>query len=269
MNIDSKRLEEKVGELLDTFYRRRSAKLDELKLIQALQRKNPYLFRATGVVDASEIVEEILRAFTSSSDETLFGNEFFEPLAKWVAEESNSRLTHRVTTSEGEGVDVSIQTDKFVMPIAVKSGTNVFNAASKKKQGENFESLRKRMHKLGLHFDPVVGYCYGRKAQREGMHSFRELAGQAFWELLSGDSDFYLRIARVMNEKPVHHRPQFQRSFDQAKNRFVKEFLTDFSDDLGAIDWDRLLAFNSGKEKPKSSRARLRDNESLFEELVD
>lgn len=266
MIVSSERLSAKIGDLLDNFYRRRSAKLDELQLIQALQRKNPYLFRATGVSDASEIVEEILRAFTSSSDETLFGNEFFEPLAKWVAEEANSRSTHTVAASDGEGVDVTITSDRYVMPIAVKSGINVFNAASKKKQGENFESLRKRLHKLALHFDPVVGYCYGRKASRESTRNFRELAGQAFWELLTGEEDFYLRIVRMMGEKPSLHRPQFQTSFDLAKNRFVKQFLVEFSDDAGAIHWEKLLAFNSGKTRPK--RTKFVDSDDLLVELI-
>lgn len=83
--------------------------------------------------DAGEIVEEILRAHVSSSDETLFGNEFFEPLAKWVAQKANPG--HTVNTSDGEGADITITTDTSVMPIAVKSGVNVFNSDSKKKQG--------------------------------------------------------------------------------------------------------------------------------------
>lgn len=44
-----------------------------------------------------------------------------------------------------------------------------------------------------------------------------------------------------MGTKPIEYRPSFQLAFDQAKNRFVKEFLLDFSDDNGAIDWDELL----------------------------
>lgn len=246
-------LEAEIMKLLDAFYKKRSAALNDLKLINTLKRKNPYLYRATGVADASEIVEEILRAYISSSDETLFGNEFFEPLAKWVAQQANPG--HAVATSHGEGIDISIETDTSIMAIAVKSGVNVFNADSKKKQGENFSALNKRLHKLALHFDPVVGYCYGRKQQSSRSRvNFRELAGQAFWELITGENDFYLRIVRLMGEKPIEHHQEFQQAFDQAKNRFAKEFLIDFSDDLGAIHWDKLLEFNSGTERPKKAK---------------
>jgi hypothetical protein len=250
--ISSESLERKIAELLDNFYAKRAGALNELKLNKALQRKNPYLYRATGVADAGEIVEEILRAFVSSSDETLFGNEFFEPLAKWVSRNAHALESHDVVTSDGEGVDVTISNDRSIMPIAVKSGVNVFNADSKKKQGENFSALQKRLNKLGKHFDPVVGYCYGRKNQSpRSKVNFRELAGQAFWDFVTGDNDFYLRIVRLMQQKPVKHRPAFQEAFDRAKNRFTKEFLNEFSDNSGAIDWDKLLAFNSGKERPK------------------
>ena len=257
--IETNLLENKISDLLDAFYSKRSVALDELELIKPLKRKNPYLYRATGVADASEIVEEILRAHVSSSDETLFGNEFFEPLAKWVAQMANS-----VQTSDGEGVDVTITTATSVMPIAVKSGVNVFNADSKKKQGENFAALNRRLLKLALHFDPVVGYCYGRKQQSsKSKVNFRELAGQAFWELITKESDFYLRIVRLMGEKPVEHRPAFQKSFDEAKNRFTKEFLIDFSDAKGAINWDKLLAFNSGAKRPESRKKSKNKNQEI------
>ena len=254
MTIAASLLERKVAELLDSFYQKRSAALNDLKLIKTLKRKNPYLYRASGVADASEIVEEILRAHVSSSDETLFGNEFFEPLAKWVAQQANSRQTHTVSTSDGEGVDVTITTETAVMPIAVKSGVNVFNADSKKKQGENFASLGRRLHKLALHFDPVVGYCYGKKQQSaRSKVNFRELAGQEFWEFLTKESDFYLRVVRLMGDKPTKHRPAFQKSFDEAKNRFTREFLLDFSNEDGAINWDKLLSFNSGAKPARRS----------------
>ena len=123
--IDRAVLEGKVAELLDDFYRRRTAKINELKLLNVLRRKNPYLFKALGIGKASEIVEGILAATVSSSDETLFGDAFFEPLAKFVS---------GGTVAPSEGVDVAIETDDTYRAIAVKSGPSVFNAQSRKRQ---------------------------------------------------------------------------------------------------------------------------------------
>lgn len=250
MVINSDLLEKKISDLLDVFYAKRTDALNELQLIDTLKRKNPYLFRAMGVAAADDIVEEILRAHVSSSDETKFGNDFFEPLAKWVAESANP--DSQVVVSDGEGVDITIISNASITPIAVKSGVNVFNASSKKKQGENFNSLRKRLNKIKLHFDPVVGYCYGRKKQStKSTINFKELAGQAFWAFLTNDEDFYLKVVRLMKDKPSENRAEFMAAFDRAKNRLSKEFLNDFSDENGAINWDKLLMFNSGVKSIK------------------
>jgi Type II restriction endonuclease EcoO109I len=249
MLVNESKLEEKITQLLGNFYSKRMVMLDKLQLKKALQRKNPYLFRAIGVEDANQIVEDLLKAFVSSSDETLFGNEFFEPLVKWVAQQTFHENGYNVTTSDGEGVDITIQSSTFIRPIAVKSGVNVFNAASKKKQGENFSTLRRRLQKVAVQFDPVVGYCYGRKKQSfKTSVNFQELAGQDFWLSVSHEQDFYLRIVHAMRERPAAHRILFQDSFDKAKNRFSKEFLSDFSNEDGAIDWDKLVKFNSGRD---------------------
>ena len=55
--MTTEELEQLVGERLDDFYRRRIAKLQGLQLTATLKRKNPYLFRATGMQNAQDIVE--------------------------------------------------------------------------------------------------------------------------------------------------------------------------------------------------------------------
>jgi len=43
-------IEAKISELLDNYYMRRMAKINDLKLIEALKRKNPYLYRANCIL---------------------------------------------------------------------------------------------------------------------------------------------------------------------------------------------------------------------------
>lgn len=246
--ISAKMLEKAVAERLDSFYRRRIDKLKELDLKSVLKRKNPYLFRAVGMNDAAEIVDGLLQAFVSSSDETLFGNEFFEPLAKAVA--GNGFPGSEIQISHGEGADIGIETKTQNIAIAVKSGTSVFNAQSRSRQATDFLALRKRLDKTRKHFEAVVGYCYGRKKTRQDSAStFKEVAGQDFWEMLTGEKDFYLRILSLMKDLPARHKDLFNEEYAKAKNRFVAEFLTDFAAKDGSIDWEKLTAFNSGSEK--------------------
>lgn len=225
---------------LNEFYVRRIAKLSTLDLKNTLRRKNPYLFKAVGLLDANEVIERLLNDFMSSSDETIFGDAFFEPLAKDLGEG---------TPSPSEGVDVVVETPKAYKAIAVKSGPSVFNAQSRRRQNQDFQALRSRMMKLQKHFEAVVGYSYGKRISPPNENKiFTELAGQAFWAELTGETDCYIQIIEAMQDLPIRHKDRFNEEWAKAKNRFAKEFITDFCDDDGTINWNKLLEFNSGSK---------------------
>lgn len=244
--IGSFELEQKISELLDDFYKRRIEKIKTLKLKHTLSRKNPYLYRAIGVQKASEIVEGLLSAYMSSSDEGIFGDAFFEPLAKFAS---------GGVISPSEGVDVACESEAVYSAIAVKSGINVFNAQSRRRQIDDFKALENRLRKLQKHYDPIVGYCYGKKQQRKNFKApFRELAGQVFWEMITGDPDFYLKIIRMMKEKPQEHLIEFKTAWDAAINRFTNEFFEEFCNTEGTVNWEKLLEFNSGKPETKTQK---------------
>ncbi len=231
-------LEELIKDNLETFYQRRLQRLSKLKLKDTLSKKNPYLFRAIGVQDASDIVGGILQAYISSSDETIFGDAFFEPIALAVSGGS---------VSPSEGVDVAIESEDIYKAISVKSGPNIFNSSQSKRQSDEFDTLRRRLVKLHKKFDPILGSAYGRKnSQATKTRSYRILSGQSFWEELTGDCDFYLKLIELMRDYPQKHRLLFQEEYHKALNRFTKEFLDEFSTEDGSINWTKLTKFNSG-----------------------
>lgn len=115
--MNTKGLEKLIAKCLQDFYNRRLQRLETLKLKDYLKRKNPYLYKAIGTEKASEIVEEILAAYMIASDEGIFGDAFFEPIAK---------IASRGVVSPSEGVDIAIETDKKYLAIAVKSGQKYF-----------------------------------------------------------------------------------------------------------------------------------------------
>jgi len=248
--IAPENLEAKISELLSDFYKRRIEKISGLKLKDTLKRKNPYLYRAVGIQKASQIVEEILIAYMSSSDEGIFGDAFFEPLAKFAS---------GGVVSPSPGVDVAIETDSKYTAIAVKSGTSVFNSQSKAKQILEFQHLQRRLQKLQKQFDPIIGFSYGNKQQRiQSTAFYRELAGQAFWAEITGDEDFYLKIIQLMKNKPSEHLPEYRMAFDSALNRFTKEFIDDFCFENGIINWEKLVKFNSGRPEVKAPTKKIK-----------
>ncbi len=227
-----------VGEALTAFYQSLSNTLVSLDIDKVLKRKNPYLYRAKGISSAGQIVSGILSAYVSSSEETIFGNTFFEPLAIVVSGGQKA-----VT----EGVDITVDKDNTIYSIAVKSGTSVFNADSRKRQEQNFQAAQKRAMQAHKVFVPVVGYGYGRKKVRKGSERFyQELAGKDFWEWLTGDPDFYTKIIKFMGTRPEEFAQDFEDAYSKAENRMIRDFTLKFCKEDGSINWDKLIEYNSG-----------------------
>lgn len=236
--MNTKKLEKLITKCLQDFYNRRLLRLETLKTKDYLKRKNPYLYRAIGTEKASEIVEEILTAYMIASDEGIFGNVFFEPIAK---------MASRGTVSPSEGVDIAIETDKKYLAISVKSGPNIFNAPQKKRQNDEFNTLRSRLLKLHKQFDALLGHCYGKlKTEPSKTKVYRDRSGQAFWTEITDDPDFYLKLVRLMRDEPAKHRIIYKKAWERAINRFTAEFIKDFCNKDGSIDWEKFVEFNSG-----------------------
>ncbi len=243
----------KVAELLNAFYARRLGKLSEINL-STICRKNPYLFRAIGVNTASDIIGEVLRAFLSSSEETVFGNIFFEPLVLAASEAKGGRISGAV------GVDIEYSTPTTNTVIAVKSATNSQNASAQAKQNSEFLELRSRLQKTGKGFDAIIAYCYGRATGGTPPNRvFRRLAGQPFWEELTGDGEFYIKIIHAMRDLPDQHRISYTAALETLTARLRADFGVNFLHPDGKIHWDRLLAYNSGKD------ARIRLQRAVIE----
>lgn len=237
MGLNTTRLEREIKKCLEEFYSNRFKGLGKLSLKTVLKKKNPYLYRALGIEKAAEIVEQIMMAFVTSSDETIFGNVFFEPIARLVASGQ---------VSPSEGADFIVETEDRYLAVAVKSGPNWGNADQHKRQSTNFDSLRRRLYKMSREFDPLVGQAYGQQMSSPTDNSrFRRRSGQAFWQEITGDSDFYLKLIRLMKDVPRRNRPQWEVQWNQAVNRFTREFMEEFCLSDGSIDWEKLAAFNS------------------------
>ena len=235
-----------IATAIRNFYDALTNKIDRVSIRDVMRHKNPYLYRARAVVSATEIVDAVLRATVSSSEETIFGNLFFEPLALAVSGGNKS-------TAQGLDIDIANPSANEIIGIAVKSGTSIFNSSSKKKQDEDMRKARTRVQQSrGVHFKGIVGYGYGRKKSgSKGSYIFEELAGQAFWEFLTGEPDFYKKIADYMDGAPAKYAASFKEHYTLAENRLLKQFVDAFCKDDGSIDWDKLIEFNSGSAEER------------------
>lgn len=240
-SVDEQAVRQAIAKSLEEFYSSLLSKIDSINIADIIRRKNPYLYRAKAMQNASEIVESVLSATVSSSEETIFGNCFFEPLA--IAASGGQKAL-------AEGIDIMVEDkeENTIYAIAVKSGTSVFNADSKKRQEQNFNAASKLAKQAKASYEPIIGYSYGRKRTtgRGRPTIYKELAGQDFWAELTGEKDFYLRIVDLMGTHPEEYLERYRESYNRASNRLVKQFTADFCSEDGSIDWSRLVKFNSG-----------------------
>ena len=236
--MDTEQLEALISKCLGDFYERRMQKVSGLSLRQTLRRKNPYLFRALGIQKAYEIVERLMADSLSSSDESIFGDAFFEPIA---------RIASGGTVSEATSVDFVVESENRITSVAMKSGPNPYNSAQKSKQSQDFLAVRSRLYKMHKQFDPVLGHAYGRKNSPNSGLIYRDSSGQAFWHEITGDPDFYLKLIHLMRDEPAKHRQEYQPKWDATVNRFTAEFVGEYCLEDGSIDWEKLVRLVSGE----------------------
>lgn len=241
MNPDE--LEALIQNCLDEFYRRRIENLSKLSLKEVLKRKNPYLMRAIGLRTAAELVEHLLQIHTQASDETIFGDAFVEPIVLAVSAGKKS---------SAKGIDIEIEAETY-KAIAVKSGPNVFNSSQTARMNDEFQELQNRLRQylkqLGKQFDPILGCSYGKRVSSPTTkRRYRIVSGQAFWKEITGDPDFYLKLIRLMRDYPEKQRERYQQEWSKVVNRFTRDLLTEFADESGSLDWEKIVSFNSGIE---------------------
>jgi hypothetical protein len=215
-------------------------------LERVLGRKNPYLFKAKHVESASELIRQLLDAHLSSQEETIFGD-FLESLAIFICE-----TTFGGRKSTTEGIDLEFDRDGNRYIVSIKSGPNWGNSSQIKKMRDYFRQARK-IAGAKHHLLAVNGCCYGRDSKPE-KGDYQKLCGQLFWELISGDKTMYQEIIEPLGHKAKERNEAFVKEYHKVENRFTAEFIRDFCTTDGAIDWNKIVAFNSAQVKPKKPK---------------
>jgi len=229
-----------VEENVSYFHQRRLEGFKKLKLLNVLKRKNPYLFKAKYMQTASDIVEAILDAHLSSQEETLFG-EFLEKLAIYV----NSNV-YDGFKSAVKGIDLEFERDSIRYIVSIKSGPNWGNSGQIAKMKEDFRLATKTLRTSGsnLHVIAVNGCCYGRTGKYDH-GDYYKYCGQKFWEFISGDEEFYLKIIEPIGYKAKDKNEEFMERYAALINKFTGEFIGEFCLNSGVTDWEKLTKYNS------------------------
>ncbi len=156
--MSSVRIENLVQQSFDEFYRQRLMKLNGVMLSDLLRKKNLYLLCATSGSSVPKIIERMLEEYISSSDESIFGQAFFESIASIEREE---------TALSGEKSNISYKA---------------------------------------------------------------------------------IALINLMRNISTQDRKEYEKERNNLINRFEHDFLNNFGNPDGSIDWEKLLRYNSGKD---------------------
>jgi hypothetical protein len=244
--LDLNSVREYVNENIIDFHQRKLKSLEELKLDKLLT-KNPYLFRAKNLVTPQELVEDLLTAFLSSSEERLFGD-FLEGLAVFVAEQTCGG--HKSTA---QGVDLEFFNNDTHYVVSIKSGPNWGNSSQQSKLEQDLKTAvaRLKQSRRDLNIQPVLGICYG-KTKTRFLRGYMKIVGQNFWYLISENPDLYTDIVEPVGHRAEEHNENFSIERKKIVGRFSHEIHERFFDPAaGLIDWVKLVEFNSGNLDPQ------------------
>lgn len=210
-----KYVEDNIGD----FHKRRVDKLDQLELKEILRRKNPYLFKAKNILTAQELIEAIVDAFISSSEEGIFGN-WLEGLAIFV----NSKV-YGGRKSGIPGVDLEFDKDSTRYIVTIKSGPDWGNDSQVKKMVDHFNSARKVLKTSGANVNvtAINGCCYGRTTPRNNYKpkgDYFKYCGQVFWEFISGNSELYKEIVEPLGYLAQNKNEDYLKSYAQKNKSF-------------------------------------------------
>ena len=247
--VDLEEISKYVEDTISSFHEKRVSSLDTLSLSKVLRRKNPYLFKAKYVLTAEKIIKGLIDAHISSNEETIFGD-WLEGLAIFI---NNS--VYGGWKSGIIGIDLEFNKHNRRYIVNIKSGPNWGNSSQISKMISDFKTAKKtlRTSNSELNVIAVNGCCYGRDKNPDKGDYFK-LCGQRFWEFISGNPHLYTEIIEPISHKAKEKNDEFLKSYSQMINKFTIEFGNDFCDSNGAIDWEKLVKFNSAIVAPTKKK---------------
>jgi hypothetical protein len=234
---------EYVEQNISVFHDKRISKIGTLKLKEVLQKKNPYLFKAKYLQTAETIVKEIVNAYISSSEETMFGD-WLEGLAIFISQKVYSGWKSGI-----KGIDLEFDKDGTRYIVSIKSGPHWGNSSQIEKMVNYFNTAKKTLRTSNSHLNIVCinGCCYG-KDHNPDKGAYYKYCGQEFWEFIGGNEHIYTDIIEPLGYTTKERNNDYLINYCKMINKFTKEFIDLFCDTDGTIDWNKLVQFNSGKK---------------------
>lgn len=234
------------------FYKIRLEKLKKIKLSTIIKRKNPYLFKAKNIETAGDFAKNILDAFLSSQEETIFGD-LLETFAIYIC--GDIFKGYKAQKGKYRSVDLIFERDDKIYVVGIKSGPNWGNSDQINKMKENFRKAKDivKKEKNKSKIVAVNGCMYGtdnkpfKKDKRNYRLNYYKICGQEFWELISGDDQLYKKIIQPLEKEAKKKDEVFKDLYTKKINKMTEDIIDLFCVD-NSLDWDKIIDYVSKKK---------------------
>lgn len=237
------------SDVIEPFYRKRIEKLKNIKMKDVIKRKNPYLFKAKNIQTAGDLVKDILDAFLSSQEETIFGD-----LLEKLAINVNKSIFNGEKAEEIKfrSIDLIFKRDNKVFIVGIKSGPNWGNADQVNTMRKNLKEAKGILREAGEKSEivGVNGCIYGKdnvslkKHKSDSELDYLKLCGQKFWELITGDNDFYKKLIQPLDREVKKQDDLFKETYVAKINEMTKDLIELFYT-KNNLDWDKIVEYVS------------------------
>src|SRR5579872_3132882 len=134
---------------------------------------------------------------------------------------------------------------------------------------DNFNSARKRLQTSGAGVQVICvnGCCYGRstpKSEFKPKGNYFKKCGQRFWELISGNENLYTELILPLGHEAEKRNREYDQAYDELGNKLSREFLNEYSNAQGGIDWVKLVRFNSSTPERTPKKTKAGKNQGLL-----
>lgn len=206
--------------------------LETLSFRKLISRKNPYLYRSSGIQTVEELVDRALTDFVSSSTEGTFGTAL-----DWIAR----RLPGNMPATGGEA-DLQRISGNNAEIYTIKSGPAGFNDASWTTTKQKMLRAKSSLELSGYAVKLYVGFIYGRKRTTVDKNTgITRLASKEFWTKITGDPEFY----RKLMDACACVAPLYQADVTEARDRLLLDALSNYAHGTD-VDWQKVLHASMG-----------------------
>jgi hypothetical protein len=242
--IEQKELSSFIERGIQSYHEKILERLLRLKLPTVLKRKNPYLFKVKALDTSQDLIKSILEAHLSSQEEGIFGG-LLEELAIFICNKEYNGIK-----SSAEGIDLEFEKDDVRYIVSIKSGPNWGNSSQISKMKDHFKKAKRILGTNAQKQNVVAvnGCCYG-KDNVPDKGDYLKLCGEEFWSFISENDDLYKDIIEPLGHEAYIRNELFYLEYAKVLNKFTREFSNTYCDATGAIDWRKLLEYNSGSRK--------------------